>query len=166
MTRRKIKLVRLILDYMLSAMDEARRNHAAMSYGMLLTRVFVRVQLPVDGHRKDEKRPTTTKKTFSAMGLKLQGPDIEGEKKKKKNEEEEKKKKKKEEKKEPKRRQPMRRVSKRRLLKLVEESSSSSAEDEASTITAQPMNAAAPAKSALRPSKLRERGITIREQPL
>ena len=42
MTRRRINLVRLILDYMLSAIDEARRSHAAMPYGMLLTHVFTR----------------------------------------------------------------------------------------------------------------------------
>ena len=76
-----------------------------MPNGMLLTLVFGRAQLPIDGHRKDEKCPTTTKKTFSAMGLKLQGPEIE--EKKKKKEEEEKKKKKKEEKNEPKERQAL-----------------------------------------------------------
>ena len=58
-----------------------------------------------------------------------------------------------------------RRVSKRRLLKLAKESSSFSAEDDASAIAAQPMNAAAPAKSVPRPSRPRERRITIREQP-
>ena len=84
MIRRRINLVRLILDNMLSTINEARRSHTAMPYGMLLTRVFARAQLPVDGHKKDEKRPTTTKKTFSAIGLKLQGPDVEGEKEKRK----------------------------------------------------------------------------------
>ena len=63
-----------------------------MPYGMLLTCVFARMQLPVDGHRKDEKCPTTTKETFFAMGLKFQGLDTKGEKKKKKKGEEEKKK--------------------------------------------------------------------------
>ena len=58
-----------------------------------------------------------------------------------------------------------RRVSKRRLLKLAEESSSSSAEDDASAIAEQLMNVAAPAKSTPRPSRPRERGTTIREQP-
>ena len=71
-----------------------------------LPRVFARAQLPIDGHKKDEKHPATTKKTFSAMGLKFQNPDTKGEKRKKKKEEEKKKKKKKEKKKEPKRRQP------------------------------------------------------------
>ena len=87
MTRRRINLVRKILDYMLLAIDEARKSHAATPYDMLLTRVFGKVQLPVDGHKKDEKHLTTTKKTFSAMGLKLEGPSTEGEKKKKKKEE-------------------------------------------------------------------------------
>ena len=54
-----------------------------MPYGMLLTRVFARGQLPVDGHRKDEKCPATTKKIFFAMGLKFQGPEMEEKKKKK-----------------------------------------------------------------------------------
>ena len=59
---------------------------------------FARTLLPVDGHKKDEKRPTTTKNTFSAMELKFQDPDTEQEKQKKKKEEEEKKKRKKDEK--------------------------------------------------------------------
>ena len=147
---------------MLTAIDDLRSSHAALPYGMLLTRIFAKAQLPVDGHKKDEKRPTTTKKTFSAMGLKFQDPNIEGEKQKKKKDEEEKKKKKKDEQMEPKRRQaPLqkakskpseeirskrrhershspifeeRSVSKRRLLKLAKESSSSSVEDDASAI--------------------------------
>ena len=59
-----------------------------------------------------------------------------------------------------------RRVSKWRLLKLAEESSSSSVEDDASAIVAQPMTAAAPTNPAPRSSRLRERGIIIKEQPL
>ena len=70
MIRRKINLIRLILYYILSAIDDARRSHVAMACGMLLIRVFTRAQLPVDGYRKDEKCLTTTMKTFSAMGLK------------------------------------------------------------------------------------------------
>ena len=86
MTRRRINLVRLVSDYMLSAIDEARKSHVAVPYGMLLTKVFARAQLPIDGQRKDEKCLTTTKKTFSTMGLKLQDLDIEGKKKEKKKE--------------------------------------------------------------------------------
>ena len=40
MTRRMINLVRLILDFILSAMDVVRRSHPALSYGMFLTRFF------------------------------------------------------------------------------------------------------------------------------
>ena len=50
------------------------------------------------------KNVLTTKKTFSAIGIKFQDPNTEGEKKKKKKEEEEKKKKKKDEKIDQKRR--------------------------------------------------------------
>ena len=48
MIRRRINLVRFILDYTLSAIDAARRSHAALPYGMLLTRVFIRAQLYID----------------------------------------------------------------------------------------------------------------------
>ena len=92
-TRRKINLVRLLLDYTLSAINAIRRSHAALPYGMLLIRVFTRAQLSINGHRKDNKCPTTTMKMFSTMGLKPQGS--EKEKKKKKKEEEKKKDKKK-----------------------------------------------------------------------
>ena len=84
MTRRRINLVWLILDYTLSAIHAARRSHVTLFYGMLLTRVFTRAELPIDGHRKDDKRPTTTMKTFSTMGLKPQGLKKEEEKKKEK----------------------------------------------------------------------------------
>ena len=40
MTRRRINLVRLILDFILSIMDVARRSHAAPPYGIFLTRIF------------------------------------------------------------------------------------------------------------------------------
>ena len=86
MTKRRINPIRLILDYMLLAIDAARRSHAALSYGILLTQVFMRAQLPVDGHKKDDKCPITTQKTFSAMGLKPQGLEKKEKKKKKKEE--------------------------------------------------------------------------------
>ena len=69
MARRTINLMRLILDFIFSAVDAIKRSHAALPYGMVLTRVFARAQLPIDEHRKDDKRPTTTRKTFSALGL-------------------------------------------------------------------------------------------------
>ena len=49
-TRRGINLVRLILDFILSAVDVARRSHVALPYNMFLTRVLTRTQLPLDGH--------------------------------------------------------------------------------------------------------------------
>ena len=84
MTKRRINMIRLILDYMLSVIDAARMSHDALSYSMLLTQVFMRAQPPIDGHKKDEKCLTTTKKTFSAIGLKPQGLEKEEKKKKKK----------------------------------------------------------------------------------
>ena len=42
MTRRRINLVRLILDFILSTVDAARRSHAAILYSMFLTKVFTR----------------------------------------------------------------------------------------------------------------------------
>ena len=70
MTRRKINLVRSILDFILSAIDIARRSHTALPYGMFLTRVFIRAQLPLDGHRIDNQCPTITMKIVSTLGLK------------------------------------------------------------------------------------------------
>ena len=70
MTRRRINLVRLILDFILSAVNAASRSHATFPYGMFLIRIFTRAQLPIDGHKADNKHPTTTMKTFLALGLK------------------------------------------------------------------------------------------------
>ena len=42
MNRRRINLVRLILDYTFSTINAARKSHVTLSYGMLLTRVFTR----------------------------------------------------------------------------------------------------------------------------
>ena len=50
-TKRRINLVRLILDFMLVAINAKRRRHATLPYGMFLTRVFIRAQLSLDGHR-------------------------------------------------------------------------------------------------------------------
>ena len=70
MTIRGINLVRLILDYVLLTINAERMSHATLPYGMFLTRVFIRARLPIDGHRVEIKRLTTTMKTFSALGLK------------------------------------------------------------------------------------------------
>ena len=75
LTRRRINLVRLILDFMLFIVDAARRSHASLLYSMFLTRMFTRSQLPLDGHTVDNKHPTATMKTFLAMGLKPQARD-------------------------------------------------------------------------------------------
>ena len=40
MTKRRINLVRLILDFTLAAVNAKRRRHATLLYGMFLTRVF------------------------------------------------------------------------------------------------------------------------------
>ena len=50
---------------------------------MFLTRVFIKAQLPLDGHKAGNKRPITMMKTFSALGLKLQALEKEKEKEKK-----------------------------------------------------------------------------------
>ena len=42
MTKRRINLVKLILDFILSAAYAERRRHATLPYGMFLTRVFRR----------------------------------------------------------------------------------------------------------------------------
>ena len=72
MIRRRINLVRLILDFILAAVNAEQRRHATLPCGMFLTRVFIRAQLPLDGHGADNKRLTTTIETFLALGLKLQ----------------------------------------------------------------------------------------------
>ena len=77
MIRKRINLVRLILDFILVVVNAERRRHATLPYGMFLTRIFIRVQLPLDGHKADNKRPVTTIKTFSTLGLKPQAKDKE-----------------------------------------------------------------------------------------
>ena len=153
MIRRRINLVRLILDFILALVNVERRRHATLLYDMFLSRVFIRDPLPLDGHRADNKRPTTTMKTFLALGLKPQAQEKEKEKKKK-----DKKKKHSatketnnrkgksnlsEKGKENKKRRERilslipkeRMTSKRRIMRLVEESSSSSrAKDKVSAI--------------------------------
>ena len=82
MTKRRINLVRLILDFTLAVINAERRRHAIFPYGMILIRVFIRAQLPLDGHKADNKHSTTTMKTFLALGLKPHA--LEKEKKEKK----------------------------------------------------------------------------------
>ena len=83
MTKRRINLVRLILDFTIAAVNANRRRHAILLYGMFLTKIFIKLQLPLDGHRPDNERPSTTMKTFSALSLKPHAPEKEKEEKKK-----------------------------------------------------------------------------------
>ena len=156
-----------------------------LSYDMFLTSVFTRAQLPIDGHKADNKRLTTTMKTFSALGLKPQALEKEKKKEKKKKKEKEKEEKKKdssiqkdvvaaqkvktnpskEKKKRPKRSlSPIsegRRINKRRLLKLVEDYS---LEDGESATAAEPMDATTlTTELATRVSRPIKRDIVIRE---
>ena len=68
--QRRINFMKLITDFMSLAINAERMRHATLTYGMFLTRVFKRAQLPIEGHRADNKCPTTTMKTFSFLGLK------------------------------------------------------------------------------------------------
>ena len=42
MTKRRINLVRLILDFILATVNAERRRHATLPYSMFLTRVFIK----------------------------------------------------------------------------------------------------------------------------
>ena len=137
----------------------------------------------MDGERCDKKRPTTTIKTFSTLGLKPK--DKEKEKKSKKKDvvaattmvpstkkpksipfEEGKLKQRKEKSVSP---IPKERRSKRRLVKLAKESSFSlNANDKVSAITINPINMADTATipnapTALRAARIAQRGIIIKE---
>ena len=188
MTRRRINLVRLILDFILAVVNVERRRHATLPYGMFLTKVFIKAQLPPDGHRANYERPTTTIKTFFALGLKLQSQDKEKKKKDKKKKDSAtavakvpstkkgKSKPSKEDKKKKKRRErsllPIpeeKGKSKRRVMTFAEESSSSSrSENGVSAIAIEPINladiattiTAPPTFHAARPA---QRRIVIRE---
>ena len=181
MTRRRINLVRLILNFILAAVNAERRRHTTLLYDIFLTRVFIKAQLPFDGHRLDNKRFTTMIKTFSALGLKPQAKEKEKEKEKDKKKKDssikkasaqkEKSKPFREGKKKKRKERSLspileeRRTSKRRAMKLAEESSSSSrVEDEVSTIGAEPINLAEPTvQPATQGARLAQRGIMIRK---
>ena len=51
MTSRRINFERLILDFILAIVNVERMRHATLSYGMFFTRVFIRAQLPLNGHK-------------------------------------------------------------------------------------------------------------------
>ena len=154
----------MIIDFIIVIINAERRRHATLPYGMFHTTVFIWAQLPLDGHSADNKRPTTTMKTFSALGLKPQGQEKEKEKesKKKKNvaaigttivvpstrrtKSKPSNKGKKKKKRREKSLSPIpeeRRKSKRRFIKLAKESpSSSKTKGEVFTIAAEPINMA------------------------
>ena len=70
MTKKKINLVRLILDFIIATVGAEKKKHASLPYGMFLTKVFNKAQFPFAGERPDNKCPTTTMKTFQALVLK------------------------------------------------------------------------------------------------
>ena len=55
MTKRRINLVRLILDFIITSVGAKRKKHASLPYNMFLTRVFNKAQVPF----WLEKGPTT-----------------------------------------------------------------------------------------------------------
>ena len=68
--KRRINLVRLILDFIISSIHAERKRHFTLLYGMLLTRIFTRAQLPIGGHKLEDNRPKATIDTFIDLGLK------------------------------------------------------------------------------------------------
>ena len=75
MAKRKINMVKLIIDFIIATVSSERRRHATILYNMFLTKVFIRAQLPLDRHKADNKRPTTTMKSFSTLELKPKGQE-------------------------------------------------------------------------------------------
>ena len=51
MTRKRINLVRLILDFIIFTIGAERRRHATLAYNMFLIKVFIKTQLPLDGEK-------------------------------------------------------------------------------------------------------------------
>ena len=84
MTKRRINLVRLIFDFIIATIVVEKKKHASLPYGMFLTKVFNKAQLPLAGESSDDKRPTIMIKTFQTMGLKPKAQDKEKEKERKK----------------------------------------------------------------------------------
>ena len=84
MTRRRINQVRLTLDFIIFTINVERRRYTTLPYGMFLTKVFIKAQLPLDGERCDKQSPTTTMKTFLALGRKPKDKEKERKNKNKK----------------------------------------------------------------------------------
>ena len=83
LSKRRINLVRLILDFILSSVHTERRSNFTLPYGMLLTRVFEQAQLRFGGHKSDDSRPPATVDTFVNLRLKPKDPEKKTKKKKK-----------------------------------------------------------------------------------
>ena len=62
--------MRLILDFINAIVGAEKKKQARLPYGMFLSRVFNKAQLSLAGERSDNKKPTTTMKTFQALDLK------------------------------------------------------------------------------------------------
>ena len=187
MTKGKINLVRLILDFIIVVFGAERNKHASPSYGMFLTKVFNKAQLPLAGERANDKRPTTIINAFQTMGLKPKAQDKEKEKENKEkkaigtevimsNAKKSKSKllmrgtrKKKKEDKEGKKFLSLilkEKRSKRRLLNLLEEYSSSKVDDEVSSVAVEPINVVDFVATLAALSARVERGIIIKKLAL
>ena len=79
MTRRRINLVRLIIDFIIAAVSAEKRRHFTLPYGMFLISIFIRAQLSLDTRRADNKKPTTSMTNYFTLGLKPQGQGKEKE---------------------------------------------------------------------------------------
>ena len=70
MTKRKINLVRMILDFIITTIGAQKKKHATLPYGMFLTPVFINAQYPLNSEKANPKHPASMMKTFQALGLK------------------------------------------------------------------------------------------------
>ena len=175
--------MKLILDFIISAVGAEKKETCNTLY-LVSHQGTHQSTTSLDGERCDKKRPTTTIKTFSTLGLKPKDKEKEKESKKKDVVaattmvpstkkpksipfEEGKPKQRREKSLSPIPKE--RRRSKRRLMKLAEESSFSlKANDKVSAITTNPINMADTATIPITPTTLRaartaQRGIIIKE---
>ena len=84
MSKKRINLVRLILDFIIAAVGVEKKKHASLPFGMFLNCVVNKAQFHLNGERADFNRHTTTTKTFQALGLKPQAQEKENKSGKKK----------------------------------------------------------------------------------
>ena len=71
MTKRRINLVRLILDYILAVVDATRRSHVILPYGMFLTRAFTRPNFALKDIRLIVHSPQQPQKRSQPWGWNL-----------------------------------------------------------------------------------------------